>query len=92
VVQSREADVVGGGTLSFDLSATHPYRERATALLAEVRERANALWSEVEAYNARHPAPEAERERLFFYFGQYLERGDEGPADSEHRGDDHEED
>ncbi|HKO92313.1 MAG TPA: hypothetical protein VJU61_14215, partial [Polyangiaceae bacterium] len=66
VVQSREADVVGGGTLSFDLSPTHPYRERATALLAEVRERANALWSEVEAYNARHPAPEAERERLFF--------------------------
>jgi hypothetical protein len=77
-VQSRDADVVGGGTLSFDLSPSHPYRARATALLAEVRERVNVLWNELEAYNARHPIPEAERERLFFYFGQYLEHGDEG--------------
>lgn len=75
-VQSVSSDVVGGGTLSFDLSESHPYRERAHALLAEVRERVNALWNEVEAYNAKHPMPEAERERLFFYFGQYLEERD----------------
>lgn len=87
--QSRSADVVGGGTLSFDLSASHPYRARATALLGEVRERVNALWNEVEAYNARTPVPESERERLFFYFGQYIERGDEGVAHSlEAAGDD----
>jgi hypothetical protein len=77
-VHSRDKDIVGGGTLSFDLSEAHPYRERAAALLAEVRERVNALWNEVEAYNARHPIPEAERQRLFFYFGQYLEQRDEG--------------
>jgi hypothetical protein len=84
-VQSRDRDVIGGGTLSFDLSESHPYRERATALLADVRERVNALWNEVEAYNARHPISEAERERLFFYFGQYLEERDEsdGAGDDE---------
>jgi hypothetical protein len=88
VVRSRGADVVGGGTLSFDLSESHPYRGRATTLLAEVRERVNALWNEVEAYNARHPIPEAELERLFFYFGQYLQHGDEGSTcDAEDKGD-----
>ena len=40
----------------------------------------NALWNDVEAYNAKQPIPEAQRERLFFYFGQYVEeRG--GPDD-----------
>ena len=78
VVQSANADVTGGGTLSFDLSASHPHREQAHALLAEVRERVNALWNEVEAHNARKPIPEAERERMFFYFGQYIEERDEG--------------
>ena len=38
-----------------------------------------ALWNEVESYNARHPLSEAERKRLFFYFGQYLEDGDTEP-------------
>jgi hypothetical protein len=72
-VQSRGSDIVGGATLSFDVSAEHPYRTQVVALLAEVRERANALWNEVEAFNARKPLAEAERERVFFYFGQYLE-------------------
>jgi hypothetical protein len=77
VVHSVNTDVVGGGTLSFDLSEGHPHRARAHALLAEVRERVNALWNEVEAHNAKQPIPEADRERLFFYFGQYVEeRGD----------------
>jgi len=71
--RSQGGDVVGGATLSFDLADGHPYRERALGLLADVRERVNALWNEVEAYNARHPIPERERQRLFFYFGQYLE-------------------
>ncbi len=75
--RSQAGDVVGGGTLSFDLSADHPYRARATALLAEVRAQVNALWNEVEAYNARHPIAEEQRERLYFYFGQYLEEPDE---------------
>jgi hypothetical protein len=78
VVHSVSSDVVGGGTLSFDLSEAHPYRAQAQALLAEVRERVNALWNEVEAHNAKHPLPEAERERLFFYFGQYIEEQSDG--------------
>lgn len=90
--RSRDADVTGGGTLSFDLSADHPYRGRATALLSEVRARVNALWNELEAYNARHPIEEAERQRLFFYFGQYLEQNDDdGSAPARQRGDDHDE-
>jgi hypothetical protein len=87
--KARGADVVGGGTLSFDLSADHPYRARASALLCDVRERVNTLWHEVEAYNARHPLPEAERERLFFYFGQYVERADDdGATRGDDKGDD----
>jgi hypothetical protein len=76
-VQSVSSDVVGGGTLSFDLSEGHPHRAQAHALLAEVRERVNALWNEVEAHNAEQPIPEAQRERLFFYFGQYIEERNE---------------
>jgi hypothetical protein len=72
-VQSRGSDVVGGATLSFDVGSEHPYRAQVLGLLADVRERVNALWNEVEAFNARTPAPEAERERVFFYFGQYLQ-------------------
>lgn len=91
-VRSRDADVVGGGTLSFDLSEHHPYRERATALLSDVRARVNALWSEVEAYNARHPIAESEQQRLFFYFGQYLEQhsDEEHARPGEDKGDDDE--
>jgi len=82
-VQSRGSDVVGGATLSFDVHAAHPYRAQVIALLAETRARANALWNEVEAFNARNPVNEAERERLFFYFGQYLEAAPDGEADVE---------
>ncbi len=91
-VRSRDADVVGGGTLSYDLSERHPYRDRAIALLSEVRARVNTLWDEVEAYNAHHPIDESERQRLFFYFDQYLEQhADDGSAPARQRGDDHEE-
>jgi hypothetical protein len=81
-VQARGSDIVGGATLSFDIRAEHPYRARVLALLAETRERANALWNEVEAFNARNPVPEAERERSFFYFGQYLEAAPGGEGES----------
>jgi hypothetical protein len=82
-VQARGSDVVGGATLSFDVHAAHPYRAQVIGLLAETRARANALWNEVEAFNARNPLAEAERERLFFYFGQYLEAAPNGESEAE---------
>jgi hypothetical protein len=82
-VQARGSDTVGGATLSFDVRAGHPYRAQVVALLAETRERANALWNEVEAFNARNPIPEAERERTFFYFGQYLETAPDDESDAD---------
>ena len=88
-VQARGSDVVGGATLSFDVRADHPYRARVIALLAETRERANALWNELEAFNAREPVPEGQRERVYFYFGQYLQAppaGDEAERDEESDG------
>lgn len=85
LVQARGSDVVGGATLSFDISEGHPYRAQVSGLLADVRERVNALWTEVEAFNARNPIADADRQRLFFYFGQYLEELDAGPgAEGEH--------
>ena len=85
--QSRGADVGGGATLSFDVSAGHPHRAQVISMLSEVRERVNALWNEVEAFNAQHPLSESTRERVFFYFGQYLEqRVDVGNGDQAAQG------
>lgn len=83
-IQSRGSDIVGGATLSFDVHAGHPYRAQVVGLLAEVRARVNALWDEVEAFNAQSPVGEADRERVFFYFGQYLEAapGDDDEAEA----------
>jgi len=83
-VQSVASDVVGGATLSFDLSEGHPYRAQVHALLAEVRERVNTLWNEVETYNARKPIAEDDRERVFFYFGQYIEEREDAASEDEH--------
>ena len=75
--KSQSPDIAGGATLSFDISATHPQRTQVLALLADVRQRVNALWNEVEAHNLRNPLDDDTRERVFFYFGQYLENRDE---------------
>lgn len=71
--RSTPDDVVGGATLSFELTPGHPLEDRVRGLLATVRADANALWHEVEAINQRNPNGEAERYRLYFYFGQYLQ-------------------
>lgn len=70
---ARTKDIVGGATLSFDLSAEHPYREQVHGLLERVRAEVNALWEKVEAHNASHPIPEDTAERVCFYFGQNVE-------------------
>ncbi|MFM2415995.1 MAG: hypothetical protein RL385_718 [Pseudomonadota bacterium] len=71
--RSLPKDRVGGATLSFDLHPQHPHRERVLALLHDTRREVNRLWDEVSAYNREHPVCDAERVKVYFYFGQYVE-------------------
>jgi DNA-binding Lrp family transcriptional regulator len=80
--RSLPRDRVGGATLSFDLSAEHPHRERVLALLEDTRRQLNALWDEVSAYNRAHPIPEEQRAKVYFYFGQYVEDEDKLSEDA----------
>jgi hypothetical protein len=72
------ADTTGGATLAFEIHAAHPQRDEVLALLARVRAQVNELWERVEANNAAHPVPDAERRRVTFYLGQL-----EWPAEDE---------
>jgi hypothetical protein len=48
----------------------HPHDAEVKALLERFREQAFELWNRVSQQNQRHPAPEAERTKVIFYFGQ----------------------
>jgi hypothetical protein len=71
-------DTTGGATLAFESHAAHPQRDEVLDLLARIRAQVNELWERVEAHNAAHPVPDAERRRVTFYFGQL-----EWPAEDE---------
>jgi chromosome segregation and condensation protein ScpB len=71
--KSLPGDRVGGATLSFDLRAGHPYTDRVLSLLARTRTDVNALWSEVAEHNRQHPIPDADRVKVYFYFGQHVD-------------------
>jgi len=75
--RSDADDVVGGATLTFDVSADHPMRGQVLGLLKRIRTEVNALWQEVEQHNAAHALEPAAIERVSFYFGQH------GPIRSE---------
>jgi hypothetical protein len=78
MLRAESTDAVGGATLRFELSKTHPYAEEVYALLPSTRHRANELWERVREYNERHPLDESEKIRACFYFGQsVLEPNDE---------------
>ncbi len=79
-IRSDAADLTGGATLSFEIGEGHPYADRVTGLLAEVRERVNELWKQVEAYNAEHPTAEQRKRRVSFYFGQLYTPSEEDEA------------
>jgi hypothetical protein len=66
-------DHVGGATLSFDLHASHPHRERVLGLLARIRSDINVLWKEVSEHNAAAPIADDEKVKVYFYFGQYVD-------------------
>lgn len=74
--RSSQDDTTGGMTLSFEISDTHPLKERVLGLLRTTRERADALWDEVEELNARSPIPEEQVHRVSFYFGQSVRAED----------------
>jgi hypothetical protein len=79
---SAEDDVTGGMTLSFELWPGHPHEARVRGLLAEVRERVNQVWREVEDHNARQPG-DNHRQRIYFYAGQYEEPEDDAKPSSD---------
>jgi hypothetical protein len=69
-LKSDARDRVGGATLTFDVSASHPLAEEVLGLLGKVRAELNELWNRVHRHNAHTPVAEAERIRVRFYFGQ----------------------
>lgn len=71
--QSEADDVIGGATLTFEVSAQHPLREEVRSLLRRVRKDVNELWTRVGKHNEEHPTPEGEKELVTFYFGQNAE-------------------
>lgn len=81
-VRSEVSDVIGGGTLSFDLEPGHPFEQRVTGLLDRVRKDVNALFAEVNAWNRSHTFDEERRFRVWFYFGQNVERPEDGEGRS----------
>ncbi len=75
--RSDQADTIGGSTLSFDVHAGHPHREEVLALLGQVRAQVNELWNRVVEYDRQYPTPEAQKQRVSFYFGQFVQQWDE---------------
>ncbi|HEX6245583.1 MAG TPA: hypothetical protein VFZ61_31885 [Polyangiales bacterium] len=72
--------LMGGTTLSFELSPDHPHAAEVKGLLTRVRGEALEVWQRVAAYNAAHPPAEATLERVIFYAGQnYI--GPEGSSE-----------
>ena len=86
-VRSELSDVIGGGTLSFDLAPGHPFEQPVTQLLDRVRKDVNDLWAQVNAWNREHAVgddvDDALRFRVWFYFGQNVERSGDGESRSE---------
>ena len=79
--RSAADDVVGGATVSFELTADHPLRGEVLGLLRAVRGQVDALWERVAEHN-RARAAEAEAEKcaaprtsevVTFYFGQSVQ-------------------
>jgi hypothetical protein len=74
--------LIGGTTLSFELSPNHPHEAEVKGLLTRVRGEALEVWQRVSAYNAAHPPEEDTLERVIFYAGQnYI--GPEGSGGEE---------
>jgi hypothetical protein len=64
------ANVVGGTTLRFEVSRTHPKLHQVLSLLLQVRTLTDEVWTEVTEHNAKQPLADDERLNVTFYFGQ----------------------
>ena len=73
---SAANDTVGGTTLTYDIWPGHPKEEDVLDLLATSRQKAIAMWEEVEEYNRNHEADAAYQ--VTYYCGQYLKRDERG--------------
>jgi hypothetical protein len=71
--QSGSDDVVGGATLTFELSPTHPLRDDVRGLLRRIRSDVNELWARVGEHNEVHAIPDADKELVTFYSGQHVQ-------------------
>ncbi len=80
VPRSGERDVIGGATLTFEISKGHPREREVLETLARVRRDVNDLWARVEEDNQKQPLDEKEIVRVTFYFGQNVEESDDGAA------------
>ena len=68
--RSQEEDVVGGATLTFELSEDHPSKGDVLALLRKVRHDVNQLWQRVNAETANDSEVQEGKFKVTFYFGQ----------------------
>jgi hypothetical protein len=75
--RSKADDIVGGATLAFDVHDGHPFKAEVYGSLARVRAELNELWGKVVEYDKEHPVPEDQKQRVTFYFGQYVTGDDE---------------
>lgn len=75
--RSAQQDVVGGGTVTFEIHRDHPLREEVRGLLQRMRGEVNELWTRVGEHNRQHPSPGVETESVSFYFGQSTSDGDD---------------
>ena len=71
--QSATKDLIGGATLTFEVSPSHPLRDEVRSLLQRMRTDMNELWARVREHNDTHDIPDRERELITFYFGQNVE-------------------
>lgn len=75
-LRSRGSDgarLVGGTTLHFDLTPTHPHLAKVLRLLEQTRALTDEVWTEVYRYNQHHPIKDKERVSLTFYLGQNVD-------------------
>jgi hypothetical protein len=73
LTRSSAHDLIGGGTLIFEVHPNHPHYAEVAGLLPRVREELNDVWHRVRAYNEAFPLDADHKTRVTFYFGQNVE-------------------
>lgn len=66
-------ELVGGTTLRFEVSRSHPRLQEVLGLLAQVRALTDEVWDHVNDWNVAQPRSEDDRINVSFYFGQNID-------------------